>query len=165
MRDLSYLLSLLRDFPAALGLHLDATPAGALDFVPASWEGVPSESLTVRQQVCHLRDIEIDGYAARFRRVLTEESPLLRSIDTYALVSSRRYDSTDVAAAFGDFSAARRKTLGILATVSDDGLDRTGEFEGYGLTTLKGLIHFLVSHDQQHLAGIQWLLGKYDSQK
>ena len=33
------------------------------------------------------------------------------------------------------------------------------EFEGYGQTTLKGLIHYLCSHDQRHLAGLQWLLG------
>ncbi|ONO51272.1 damage-inducible protein DinB, partial [Burkholderia cenocepacia] len=25
------------------------------------------------------------------------------------------------------------------------------------------LVHYLCSHDQQHLAGMQWLLGKIDA--
>lgn len=165
MSELSFLLALLSDFPAALKSHLGAAPAGALDFVPASWEGAPSESLTIRQQVCHLRDIEIDGYAVRFHRVLTEESPLLPSIDTYELVASGNYDRSDVLSAFNEFSKARLETVAMLADASDADLRRAGEFAGYGPVTLKGLIHFLVSHDQQHLAGIQWLLGKHASQK
>jgi hypothetical protein len=39
-------------------------------------------------------------------------------------------------------------------------LARRAEFEHYGPVTLRGLIHYLCSHDQQHLAGLQWLLGK-----
>jgi hypothetical protein len=36
-------------------------------------------------------------------------------------------------------------------------------FEGYGRVTLRGLVHYLCSHDQQHLSGLQWLLGKIDA--
>ncbi len=32
-----------------------------------------------------------------------------------------------------------------------------------GPTTLRGLVHYLCSHDQQHLAGLQWLLGKIEA--
>ena len=39
-------------------------------------------------------------------------------------------------------------------------LERTAVFEGYGPLTLRSLVHYLCSHDQQHLAGLQWLLGK-----
>jgi hypothetical protein len=28
---------------------------------------------------------------------------------------------------------------------------------------LRALVHYLCSHDQQHLAGLQWLLGKVDA--
>jgi hypothetical protein len=38
-------------------------------------------------------------------------------------------------------------------------------FEGYGETTLRGLVHYLCSHDQQHLAGMQWLLGRIAAQR
>jgi hypothetical protein len=36
-------------------------------------------------------------------------------------------------------------------------------FEGYGPVTLRALVHYLCSHDQQHLAGLQWLLGKIEA--
>jgi hypothetical protein len=36
-------------------------------------------------------------------------------------------------------------------------------FEGYGPLTMRSLIHYLCSHDQQHLAGLQWLAGKIDA--
>lgn len=156
-------LELLRRFPADLRRHLDDAPSDAFDFRPASWEGIPSEELTVRQQICHLRDIEIDGYAKRFERVLNEKSPTLESIDACALIGDRAYDRTDVEHAYAAFAAARRDTVRLLDGVKPADLDRTGDFDGYGRVTLKGLMHYLVSHDQQHLAGIHWLIGKYES--
>lgn len=41
--------------------------------------------------------------------------------------------------------------------------ERTGEFDGYGSLTVRGLVHDLCRHDRQHLAGMQWLLGKIDA--
>ena len=49
----------------------NTTDCFRLEFVhwaPPSWEGVPSEAFTAIEQVCHVRDIEIDGYQLRFRR-------------------------------------------------------------------------------------------------
>jgi hypothetical protein len=43
--------------------------------------------------------------------------------------------------------------------------ERTAVFEGYGSVTLRGLVHYLCSHDQQHLAGLQWLLGKIEGER
>jgi hypothetical protein len=40
--------------------------------------------------------------------------------------------------------------------------ERRALFDGYGPLTLRGLVHFLCSHDQQHLAGLQWLMGKIE---
>jgi hypothetical protein len=161
MGQLDNTLQSLRAFPAALRAFVADTPAAALDWRPASWEGIPSEMLTVRQQVCHVRDIEIDGYALRFARLLRETDPILESIDGYELIESRQYDQTELDAAFGAFERARANTLHLLERVSAHDLDRRGTFEGYGTVTVKGLIHFLCSHDQQHLAGIQWLIGMH----
>jgi hypothetical protein len=41
-------------------------------------------------------------------------------------------------------------------------LDRLAIFENRP-TTLRGLVHYLCSHDCQHLAGLQWLLGKAET--
>jgi len=121
---------------------------------------VPSEPLTALEQLCHVRDIEIDGYQRRIRRTLAESTPTLASIDTDALVRERAYARDEPARVLAAFRAARAQTLEMIAGLSDAQLARTAVFEGYGPLTLRSLIHYLCSHDQQHLAGLQWLLGK-----
>jgi hypothetical protein len=46
---------------------------------------------------------------------------------------------------------AREQTLTIVGALSDAQLARTGRFGGYGPLTVRGLVHYLCSHDQQHL--------------
>jgi hypothetical protein len=83
-------LNSLAVFPEQLEAHYAAIPENFKNWGPASWDGIPSERFTSIEQVCHVRDIEIDGYHVRLHRVLH-------------------------------------------------------------------------SHDQQHLAGLQWLLGKIEA--
>jgi DinB superfamily len=153
----------LRGFPDVLEDHVRPLTGHHLDWRPASWAGIPSEAFTMREQLCHIRDIEIDGYHVRLRRMRDEEQPILASIDSEALVLPRRYAEADPAAVLAAFRAARAETLAIIDALDDRHLDRRGRFEGYGELTLRALIHYLCSHDQQHLAGIQWLLGQIDS--
>ena len=135
-------------------------PRSHMQWAPDSWEGIPSETLTALEQVCHVRDIEIDGYQVRLRRLLEETNPTLASIDTYELARQRRYAEADPADAFRAFAAARAATVEQVRGLSADQLSRRGIFDEYGPVTVRSLIHFLCSHDQQHLAGLQWLLGK-----
>ena len=158
-------LASLAAFPDQLELHYAAFPPKATRWAPASWDGVPSEPLTALEQLCHCRDIEVDGYHVRIRRTLAEERPLLVSIDTDALVRERAYARDDAMRALAAFRAARLQTLAVISGLTDTQLARTAVFEGYGALTLQSLIHYLCSHDQQHLAGLQWLLGKYDAQR
>jgi hypothetical protein len=150
----------LAAFPAALERHFAAFPRQFVHWTPPSWEGVPSEPFTAIEQVCHVRDIEIEGYQVRFRRTLAEESPFLPSIDSEPIAKERNYGAADVGKVFASFRAARAETIELLRSVDAAGFDRPAEFEGYGPVTLRGLVHFLCSHDQQHLSGLQWLLGK-----
>jgi hypothetical protein len=153
-------LEALRNFPSQLEAHYGTIPAAFKHWKPESWEGIPSEQLTAIEQLCHVRDVEIDGYQIRFQRALREENPHLPALDTDALARDRAYSTQDAARVLADFRNARFKTLEMIAVLSPQHLARKAEFEGYGQTTLKGLIHYLCSHDQQHLAGMQWLLGK-----
>ena len=150
----------LAAFPDQLEAHFAAFPPAFTRWAPASWDGVPSEALTAIEQLCHVRDIEIDGYQVRIRRTLAEAHPTLASIDTDALVRERAYARDDPARALAAFRAARAQTLEMISGLSEQQLARTAVFEGYGPLTLRSLIHYLCSHDQQHLAGLQWLLGK-----
>ncbi len=156
-------LDALKAFPDQLEAHYAAIPGGFTHWTPPSWEGVPSEALTALEQVCHVRDIEIEGYHVRFHRTLNEEHPTLVSIDTDALVRERAYGTADAAAALAAFRAARVRTVDLITGLAPAQFDRTAVFEGYGPLTLRSLVHYLCSHDQQHLAGLQWLLGKIDA--
>jgi hypothetical protein len=153
----------LAAFPAELERHYAAFPPDLVNWAPPSWDGVPSEAFTALEQVCHVRDIEIDGYHLRFRRTLDEEAPTLASIDSESLARERDYARADARRMFAEFREARARTLALLRGLDDVQLRRPAVFEGYGRVTLRGLVHYLCSHDQQHLSGLQWLLGKIDA--
>jgi hypothetical protein len=152
-------LAALADFPRRLEAYYDIVPAEHKNWRPSSWQGVPSEPFTPIEQICHVRDIEIDGYHVRFRRALQEENPLLASVDGERLALDRNYADADVAQVFSEFARARRESLALIAKLSPQDLSRAAEFEGNAVT-VRGLVHNLCSHDQQHLAGLQWLLAR-----
>lgn len=156
-------LQALAAFPAQLEAHYAAIPAGYRHWAPPSWIGVPSEPFTAIEQVCHVRDIEVEGYHVRFRRTRDEARPMLASIDSEPLAIERDYAHADTDAVFAAFRAARRETIEMLTALTPEQYARTATFEGYGPVTLRGLVHYLCSHDQQHLAGLQWLLGKIEA--
>lgn len=158
-------LEALAAFPQQLQAHYAAVPADYKHWAPPSWAGVPSEPLTALEQVCHVRDIEIDGYQRRLHRTLHENHPTLVSLDTEALARERRYGEADAAEMLADFRQARAQTVALLAGLAPAQFDRTALFEGYGPVTLRGLVHYLCSHDQQHLAGLQWLMGQIEASR
>ena len=152
-------LAALADFPNRLEAYYSLVPSESKNWRPASWEGVPSEPFTPIEQVCHVKDIEIDGYHARLRCTLEESNPLLASIDGEVLARERSYSTADTTLVFEQFRDARIKTIEFIVKLTPLQLVRVGEFEGCRVT-LRGLVHNLCSHDQQHLAGMQWLLGR-----
>ncbi len=153
-------LATLEAFPAQLEAHYSAFPPSHVHWSPESWNGVPSEAFTAIEQICHVRDIEIEGYQVRIQRTLSEHEPFLPSIDSEAMARQRDYGAADAAQVFAQFRSARATPLQLLRQVTPGQLERRAVFEGYGPVTLRGLVHYLCSHDQQHLAGLQWLLGK-----
>jgi len=156
-------LSALSSFPDQLETLYAAFAPAQADWAPPSWEGIPSETFTAIGQLCHIRDIEIDGYHVRLRRLLDEDQPSLVSIDSYQVARERRYPDAAAGEILAAFRQARAVTVGLLASLSDSQWRRGGVFEGYGPVTVAGLAHYLCSHDQQHLAGLHWLLGKIAS--
>jgi hypothetical protein len=156
-------LKALKTFPEQLEAHYALIADDYKHWTPASWDGIPSEHFTAIEQVCHVRDIEIEGYQLRIRRTLDETNPLLASIDSESVAVERSYGSQNVVEAFAAFRKARIDTLALLEYLSAEQWQRTAMFEGYGPVSLRGLVHYLCSHDQQHLAGLQWLLGKIEA--
>jgi DinB superfamily len=152
----------LADFPRQLTAHYDAIPLEHKHWRPSSWQGIPSEHYTAHEQICHVRDIEIDGYRVRLQRTLEEMHPFLPGVDGDALAIERSYATSDATVVLDAFRAARAQTIELLSALTPEQFARTAEFEDYGPVTVRSLVHYLCSHDQQHLAGLQWLLGKIE---
>ncbi|GAA5069582.1 DinB family protein [Lysobacter panacisoli] len=158
-------LNALTLFPLQLEAHYAAIPREYRHWAPPSWDGIPSEHFTAIEQLCHVRDIEIEGYQERIRRTLDEANPLLVSIDSEPLAIERRYGEASADEVLASFREARARTVETIAALDERQLARTAVFEGYGPLTLRSLVHYLCSHDQQHLAGLQWLLGKIEAER
>jgi hypothetical protein len=159
----SEVLKSLESFPQRLEDCFAQFQVAARNWRPMSWEGIPSERLTAIEQLCHVRDIERDGYHLRIRRTLAEESPVLEDIPGEPLAVERRYFEADAADVLADFRGARAETIALVSELSAAQLQRIAIFEGAPVA-LGNLLHFLCSHDNQHLAGLHWLLAKMNRQ-
>ena len=158
-------LKALAQFPQQLEGFYDAIPHEYKLWAPASWEGIPSEPFTALEQICHVRDIEIEGYQVRLRRALLEENPFLPSIDGLSLARERDYGATSASDALEALRQARARTVEMVSVLDAQELARPAVFQGYGPVTILGLVHYLCSHDQQHLSGLQWLLGRIAAER
>jgi len=132
-------------------------------WTPESFEGIPGERFVAAEQMLHVLDIEVLGYQVRIRRTLEEDHPELVSLDSYVLAKERDYQHGDPIAALHAFDQARRDTLELLHGLTTAQLQRRASFGEYGQVTLAGLVDFLISHDQQHLACVHWLMGRMAS--
>lgn len=162
-RGLQHSIAALERMPGRLEEICSLVPADRWGWEPDNWDGVPGEQFSALGTLCHLRDIEIDGYHIRIRRMLEEENPDLVSIDGYRLARERDYAHGDPQRTLAAFRGARRVTLEMLARLDEPQLARRGRFAEHGDITLRALIHYLCSHDDQHLSGLQWLLGRMAS--
>jgi len=110
-----------------------------------------ADQFSALENICHLRDIEIEGYSERIRRILQEQEPSLQDIDGAQLAIERDYNHDHVDSAFSAFSAARERNLELLQNLGAEELARKGNLEGVGLITLGKLLEMMEEHDQGHI--------------
>jgi hypothetical protein len=146
-------IAALRAMLAALEQRVAGLDEAQLHFKPAP------DTFSVLEGICHLRDIEVEGYARRLRLMLETEDPLLPDLDGAALARERRYDRQPFAPALETFSIARRGNLQRLASLGAAQLERRGRFENVGEVTLSRLLELWVEHDRGHIQELDELLG------
>ena len=150
----------LADAITAMGLLPDALAQRTQGLDEARLRFKPDSNVfSVLESVCHLRDIEIEGYARRLELLLEEDSPLLPDLDGTALCGARRYNQQVFATALQDFVAARQTNLQTLRRLAPVDLDRRGEYENLGVVTLDQLLDMWVTHDREHLLELDQLLA------
>src|SRR6266550_1202049 len=95
-----------------------------LSFKPAP------DAFSLRENVLHLRDIDVEGYEVRIGRILSERSPGFPDIDGAALARERNYNAQPVGPALEDFAASRARSIARLRAIGPEDLKRTGEIIG-----------------------------------
>jgi hypothetical protein len=117
----------------------------------------PSEdAFSLRENILHLRDIDVEGYEKRVILMLTTESAFLPDVDGAKLAVERDYNHQAVSPALEAFEQSRTRSI---ARLQGADLTRTAEFEGVGPVTLGRLLELWMEHDAGHLAYIEAILA------
>lgn len=150
-QELVELLDDLADTPAGIGRVISTMTIQDLTRKPSA------NQFSVLESVCHLRDIEREGYAVRIEKLLNETKPLLPDLDGARLAAERDYNSQDFRAAFDEFASARESNVHKLREATLEQLESRGMFEGVGEVTLERLLELMREHDAGHLQELRTL--------
>lgn len=135
---------------------LSATP----DRVRSLIAGLSDEALSyapgpdvfsLRENVAHLRDIDLLGYEPRIARTLDEEYPSLPEVNGAQIAAEGDYQHVDVDAALEALAASRARSLARLHAADASAFERTAELEGVGEVTLRRMLERWIEHDGEHL--------------
>lgn len=145
------LIDTLQRMPSLLSETLQS-----LALARRTWKPAP-ETFSLVEHLCHLRDLEAEGYQVRIRRLVEEDLPTLEEIDGSAWAVERGYQQQSAEQALAEFSRHRTQTLQLLAQHLPRHAERKGLFGGFGIITLAGLAREIASHDAAHLAELAQL--------
>jgi hypothetical protein len=145
-RDKDRLLANLKSLPN----ELDDLLAG-LDDKTLRWRPIPNK-WSIKEIMCHLRDMERLAYLARYRRMLSEENPFLPNVDQNRLAFEGDYINQDAGAALEEFKWLRKETINTLQEVVPESWSRSGVHETDGPMTIEQLvIRQIKGNDMNHL--------------
>lgn len=120
-----------------------------------SWK--PTELFSIRENVLHLRDIDVYGYEKRLRLMLTEDYPVLSDIDGAKLAIERNYNELSVEPALADLRRSRTTSVQRLKGMPARDLDRRAEMQGAGPISVRRLLELWIEHDRGHVADLMEL--------
>jgi hypothetical protein len=141
---------------------LEGTPrsirqlADDLAEVDARWKPSGKE-WSMLELVCHLNDIEQEGYTVRIEKLLHETRPFLADIDGDRLAEERNYNGQGFETTLRAFTRAREANVRVIKALSPDQLNRSGVFENVGPVTLATLLQMMREHDKGHLQDLSSL--------
>ncbi len=126
---------------------------------------VPGAEFSVLENICHLLDIEREGYAVRIERLLKEDSPVLPDIDGGRLARERDYNNQNIETALEAFRREREGNISVLKNLSSDQLERRGTLEAVGPITVSELLRMMRAHDDAHRREIKELRNHFSGRR
>jgi hypothetical protein len=141
----------LEQTPSRVRQLIDGKSEEELSFKPSP------DAFSLRENLLHLRDIDVEGYEVRIIRILSENGPSFPDLDGARLARERNYNVQPVAAAMEAFAASRARSIARLRAIAPSDVERSGELVGAGRITLQQLLELWVQHDSEHLAEMNHL--------
>ena len=136
----------LEQTPARVRSLIEGRSEEDLSFKPSP------DAFSLRENVLHLRDIDVEGYEVRIAGMLSQSRWAFPDIDGAALARERNYNAQPVAPALEDFAASRARSIARLRAIEPADFERTGEITGVRHFTLESLLQQWTRHDSEHLA-------------
>ena len=147
-QDFENLLTFLEETPEVIRSLTENLTVRELGRKPAK------EEFSFLEHVCHLRDIEREGYCVRIAKLLSEDQPFLTDIDGAKLAEERDYNSQIFDEALSAFTRARKNNIETIRPLPPENLKRIGIFQNVGTITLEQLLSMMREHDNEHLRAL-----------
>jgi|SRR5688572_21329652 len=145
-RDKERLLWNLRSLPNELQDLI-----GDLDEDTLRWRPIP-DKWSIKEIMCHLRDMEREAYLARYQSMLGEENPFLPNVDQNRIAYESDYINQDAKAALAEFKQLREETIRTLDGAPAESWSRGGTHETDGPMTIEQLVvRQIKGNDLNHL--------------
>ena len=145
-RDKDRLLWNLKSLPNELDDLLNG-----LDEETWRWRPIPNK-WSIKEIMCHLRDMEREAYLARYQKILNEDFPLLPNVDQDRLAYERDYINQDAQAALAEFKELRAVTVQTLDSAPVETWSRGGMHETNGPMTVEQMVmRQIKGNDMNHL--------------
>src|SRR5262249_12503042 len=111
-----------------------------LDEETLRWRPIPNK-WSIKEIMCHLRDMEREAYLARYERILSEDGPWLPNVDQDRLAYERDYINQDARQALDEFKLLRGETVRTLDSVPPEAWSRIGVHETDGPFSIEQFVH------------------------
>ena len=149
--DFRALLDLLNETAKRLANHTAGLSDGEFRV-----QNSPDE-FSALENICHLRDLELQGYTPRIRRILEEADPALADFDGARVAAESSYQNEQPNVALREFQTARQENVEMLRALTEGQLEREGTLAGVGKITLRRLAELMREHDEGHLEDLRIL--------
>ena len=145
-RDKDRLLWNLKSLPNELQDLLNG-----LDEETLRWRPIP-DKWSIKEIMCHLRDMERLAYLDRYTRILSEDNPHLPNIDQNRIAGESDYINQDSSLALEEFKRLRHETIRTLEAAPLEAWARSGVHETDGPLNIEQLVvRQIKSNDLNHM--------------
>jgi len=122
-----------------------------LDEETLRWRPIPNK-WSIKEIMCHLRDMELLAYLGRYRKMLTEDNPLLPNVDQDRIAIETDYINQDAKTALEEFKRLRLETIQTLEGAPPESWARSGRHSTDGPMTVEQLVvRQIKGNDLNHL--------------